>query len=432
MLNLTNKQRLGYYLLLSKEYTRILFDGGARSGKTTTWIEWMIQRAFQYPGCRQFVGRLCRTHAKQSLWNDSFRKYLRMNIPREYYNLYEADMIIRFFNDSEIIIGGLDDAEHVEKVLGNEYVTVTLNEATQLSYNTMQVLETRLAQRCYDKDGNMCIPKLVLDCNPRGPRHWLHLVGVRHVDPQTEEPLANREKWARLNWSAYDNYVNLPKEFIQSLESLPEVMKKRMLYGQWVSSDGLVYEEWDEDTNVIDDFEIPESWTRFRAIDFGFTNPFVCLWGAMDNDDRIYIYREIYRKGVRTAVLADEIKDKTGTERILFTVADHDAQERSELESAGIFTEAAHKAVNLGIQQVKNRIAKAGDGKPRLFVFRSCKNILTEFGSYEWLANPNGGNQKDAPKKENDHAMDALRYMVVAVNEKTGSTIKAMLKSAAV
>jgi hypothetical protein len=67
------------------------------------------------------------------------------------------------------VIGGLDDAERTEKILGNEYITVFLNEATQLSWETVQMAMTRLAQRCPDAKGRFAVPKLILDCNPRGP-----------------------------------------------------------------------------------------------------------------------------------------------------------------------------------------------------------------------------------------------------------------------
>lgn len=432
MLKMTKKQRRGYYMLLNPNFTRILFDGGARAGKTVLWTEYVVQRALQYPGSRQLVARKCRNHAKSSLWNDTFRSYLRKNIKKDMYQLLDSEMTIRFFNDSEIIIGGLDDAEHVEKILGNEYITVVLNEATQLSYGTMQMVQTRLAQKAYDSNGQQAVPKMIVDCNPRGPRHWLYYVGVRHVDPETEKPLSDAKSWARLNWSAYDNKENLPEEFLKALESLPEVMRNRMLYGLWVSSDGLVYDEFNEEVHVIDPFEIPEDWIKIRGIDFGYTNPFVCLWGALDPDGRLYIYREIYRKNVRTAAVAQEILEKNGAERILLTVADHDAQERAELESAGIYTEPAKKYVMAGIQAVKNRLSIAGDGKPRVYFFRDLKNILSELNSYEWLPAMDGSNAKDAPKKENDHAMDALRYMIMACNEKFESSIKNMIKMCAV
>lgn len=109
-------------------------------------------------------------------------------------------------------------------------------------------------------------------------------MGVRHVDPETEQPLADAPRWARLNWSAYDNRENLPEEYLYALESLPEVMRERMLNGVWRDNEGAVYSEFDEDLHVVEPFEVPADWKRIRAIDFGYTNPFVCLWGALDPD----------------------------------------------------------------------------------------------------------------------------------------------------
>lgn len=416
-LKLHERQMLGWKMLSDPKRTRILFDGGSRSGKTALIIEYLVKRAFQFPRSRQLIARKCRAHAKTSIWSDTVKQYLARNIPRQFYKLQETELSVVFWNGSQIVIGGLDDAERTEKILGNEYITVFLNEATQLSWETVQMAMTRLAQRCADEKGRFAVPKLILDCNPRGPRHWLHYVGVRHVDPTSEKPLADAEKWARLNWSAYDNKANLPPEYLAALESLPELMRERMLNGVWRGNEGAVYPEFDEDTHVVEPFEIPADWRRLRAIDFGYTNPFVCLWGALDGDGRLYVHRERYKASERTAEHAKEILRLSGEEKYFVTVADHDAAERAELDSAGIRTEAARKDVATGIQAVKGRLATQADGRPRLLFFKTLKHTLSEIYEYRWEARREGVNAKEEPVKLNDHAMDALRYMVMAVDK---------------
>ncbi len=418
-LKFNEKQQKGWEMLISEEKTRILFDGGSRSGKTALLTEFLIRRALQYPLSRQLAARKCRTHAKTSLWNDTLKKYLIRHIPHSLYKLSESELSIRFRNGSEILVAGLDDAERSEKVLGNEFITVYLNEATQFSWETVQMAATRLAQNVCDAKHHAAIPKLLLDCNPRGPRHWLHTVGVRHIDPESGQPLADQSKWGRIHWSAYDNKANLPAEYLAGLEALPEIMKNRMLNGIWCDNTGSVYQEFNEELHTVDDFTIPEDWQKLRAIDFGYTNPFVCLWGAADPDGRLYIYREWYKSATRTAEHAEIIRKMSGNERYSITVADHDAAERAELESLGIRTVAAEKNVISGIQRVKCRLAAAGDGRPRLFFFRSLKNILSEMYEYRWNPNTsNGSGLKEEPLKLNDHAMDALRYMVAALDGK--------------
>ena len=201
-LKFNEKQKKAWALLTDPAVTRILFDGGSRSGKTALITEYLVRRALRYPGSRQLAARRCRSHAKDSLWEDTLTRYLAKHIPSNCYQKNESNLTIHFKNGSSIMVGGLDDAERTEKILGNEFITVFLNEATQLSYMTMQMAITRLAQNCRDHKGRQAPPKLILDCNPRGPRHWLHFVGVRHVDPETEAPLADSKKWGRMNFSA--------------------------------------------------------------------------------------------------------------------------------------------------------------------------------------------------------------------------------------
>ncbi|MBP5183448.1 MAG: phage terminase large subunit [Lentisphaeria bacterium] len=413
------KQRYAWNILSSPQKTRILFDGGSRSGKTALIVEYLVRRALQYPGSRQLAARKCRAHAKSSLWEDTIKGYLARHFPEGFCKRNESELALIFPNRSRIIVGGLDDAERTEKILGNEYITVFLNEATQLSFKSMQMAVTRLSQKSFDAKGRKAVPKLIMDCNPRGPRHWLHLAGVRHIDPESGKSLPDEEKWARVSWSAYDNRENLPPEYLASLEALPDLMRDRMLSGIWRDNEGAVYDEFDEECHVVSPFPVPDDWKRVRSIDFGFTNAFVCLWGAVDHDGRLYIYRELYKNRTRTRVLAQEIRRLSGSEKYLFSVADHDAQERAELEVEGIPTNAADKRVTAGIQAVKNLLAKTEEGSPRLFFFSGLKNLLSEIYEYKWLPSDDSRNAKEEPLKFNDHAMDALRYMVMALEKKS-------------
>jgi len=142
-LKFNEKQKLGWAVLASKNKTRILFDGGSRSGKTALIAEYLVRRALQYPLSRQLAARKCLAHARSSLWNDTLKNYLIRFIPAQFWKCSESTLSIRFCNGSEIVVAGLDDAERTEKILGNEYITVFLNEATQFSWETVQMAATR-------------------------------------------------------------------------------------------------------------------------------------------------------------------------------------------------------------------------------------------------------------------------------------------------
>jgi len=406
---LTPKQRTAWALLENPQYRRYLFDGGARSGKTDCTVAWLISQASIYKGARILMARWKLDHARITLWGNTLKKILPSGCSGVKY--HEGSMECHFPNGSMIRIGGLDDADRVDKILGDEYLHIFINEATQVSYDTVSKVMTRLAQPIPN-----ALHKLILDCNPKGPRHWLHQVGVEHILPNDGtkpiQPLPDAEIWARLSWTPYDN-PHLPPDALRTLEALPDVMRRRMLLGEWCNNEGLVYSSFDPDTHCFD--VLPDGsreWRRIRAIDFGYTNPFCCLWGAMDGDGRLWIYREHYAAGVLVEDHARVIKDAENG--IFTTVADpEDAEGRATLERCGISTQPAEKPIPAGVQAVQKRLEVAGDGLPRLFVARDCVNLINELYQYRWPDPKDGAAKKEEPVKDNDHAMDAMRYMVM-------------------
>lgn len=202
----------------------------------------------------------------------------------------------------------------------------------------------------------------------------------------------------------------LPSDYVEDLQATYSgEFAAQELDGEFVVFEGLVYNEFRHGTHV-DDFEIPEDWDRVRGIDFGFTNPFVCLWGAIDPDGRLYIYDEHYQRKELIEHHAEHINAR-GNEYI-WTVADHDAQDNAELRKYDIITIKAKKDVVSGIQKVKSRMIVQADGKPRLYVHPRCVNLLREMSMYRWRDD----SAKEEPVKDNDHAMDTLRYMVTQMD----------------
>ena len=101
---------------------------------------------------------------------------------------------------------------------------------------------------------------------------------------------------------------------------------------------------------------------------------------------------------------------------IQVTVADHDAQDNAEIKEYGIFTKEAKKDVSVGIQKVAERLVVQKDGRPRLFIFNNCSNLISEIGKYRWQESKEGRPVKEEPLKIDDHACDALRYMIMELD----------------
>ena len=245
-------------------------------------------------------------------------------------------------------------------------------------------------------------------CNPESPEHYV-----------LKDYIQNENIDIR-NWHfVLDDNPILSDEYKDEIKSVyTGVYYDRYILGKWVLAEGMVYEEFDPGANIIEPLVLPDSWMRVRGVDYGYTNPFVCLWGAVDHDGRLFIYDEHYQAKTLIKDHAHVINNRIG--QYAWTVADHDAQDNAEMRDQGIYTRNAKKDVILGIQKVKRRLVMQPDGYPRLFISRTCKNLLREFGLYRWADPKEGRNDKEEPIKENDHAMDALRYMVMELDIGSG------------
>ena len=283
------------------------------------------------------------------------------------------------------------------------------DEVTQYPYNFVKMAQSRC------RGGGEVWPKF-WTCNPDQPEHYIKREYIENDNLDVK------------NWHfTLDDNPILSEEYKNELKSsYSGVFYDRYILGKWVLAEGMVYDEFDPSIHIVKPCSLPESWERIRGIDFGYTNPFVCLWGAVDYDGRLYIYDEHYQSRALMKTHAAAIKARGNNDCL--TVADHDAQDNAELREEGISTKNAKKDVIIGLQKVKARMKVQQDGYPRLFITSNCKNLIREMGLYRWNEARNTGNEKEEPMKENDHAMDALRYMVMEL-DRGGGRVSAVAAS---
>lgn len=238
MIELTEKQEAAS--LLMKQHIEVLLEGGSRSGKTLLICAKMITRAAKYPGTRHLSCRLRFNHAKQSLFYGTFRdaaKLLGANVKEN-----KSDWFIEVPTEaepSEIWIGGLDDKERTEKILGNEYATIHMNEASQIGFDGYEILKTRLNPPHGTK------PLFLIDYNPPSTRHWGYRIFHEGVDPVTGEPLRHPDRYGMIRMNPIDNLINLSEDYMQTLEGMSEARRRRFLYGEY--TDGAEGALWERD-----------------------------------------------------------------------------------------------------------------------------------------------------------------------------------------
>ncbi|MCK5218083.1 phage terminase large subunit, partial [bacterium] len=176
----------------------VLLYGGSRSTKTFTIIRTIIIRALAAPGSRHAIMRFRFNHVKASVIFDTFPKVMELCFPDCPWKLNKEDWFVTLPNGSEIWFGGLDDKERTEKILGLEFVTIFLNECSQISYGSFLIIITRLAQMVYYvRDGvkrEMRL-RMFLDENPPMKGHWTHKLFIDKKDPDTKKPVANPKNY---------------------------------------------------------------------------------------------------------------------------------------------------------------------------------------------------------------------------------------------
>jgi phage terminase large subunit-like protein len=233
---LTAKQQEAEELLKSQQRHTLLV-GGARSGKTTVLVRAVADRALLAPNSRHAILRLHGNTARASITLDTLPKVFRLCFPGSLIKQHRSEGYFSLPNGSEIWIGGLDDPERVEKILGKEYVTIFLNECSQLPYSSVLVALTRLAQVA---DG--LTQAAYYDLNPVSKGHWSNILFGEKRDPISRLPLDNPHDYARMFLNPGDNAANLTPDYLDSLARLPERQRKRFFEGVYVDEvDGALF-----------------------------------------------------------------------------------------------------------------------------------------------------------------------------------------------
>jgi phage terminase large subunit-like protein len=227
-------------------------------------------------------------------------------------------------------------------------------------------------------------------------------------------------------------YLSEEDKFMALRDYPPEVIEARKK-GKHIHFAGLIYGEFDKQYHLIDNADI---WAEDAGpndnfihpglnvvvgIDPGIRNRCAVVWAALDSYDNMYVFEELYEQGRTIKEVSDLIKLTNAKYQInpLYYVIDPAARNKNnqtgrsdqmEFSDHGIFTIAGQHAVEAGINRVKERLRKQ-----RLYVFSNCVNLVREFEKYRWREPTRSGEDgKPQPVKTEDHAMDALRYLVMS------------------
>jgi PBSX family phage terminase large subunit len=400
--------------------SEVLVSGPAGTGKSRACLEKLHTMALTFAGMRALIVRKTAT----SLTSTALVTFRRDVLPEAMLNgtviwyggNTQEPAQYRYSNGSAIVVGGMDNST---RIMSSEYDVVYVQEATELAEDDWEKLTTRL------RSNVIPYQQIIADCNPDMPTHWLK----QRSDSGRTTMLESRHEDNPTLFGEDGKLTAGGADYIAKLDNLTGVRYSRLRRGLWVAAEGIIFEDWDPAVHLVDDFDVPDSWSRWWSVDFGFTNPFVWQHWAEDPDGRLFLVQEIYRTQRLVEDHAAEIVALTeGHPRPQAIICDHDAEGRATLERhLSMATRPAHKSVLEGIEGVQVRIRQR-----RLFI---CRGALTyrdaalvdakrpactaeEVPGYVWL---DPGKAKEGPVKDNDHGCDAMRY-VVAERDLYGAT----------
>jgi Phage terminase large subunit len=320
---------------------------------------------------------------------------------------------ISFRNGSRIIIGGFKDEKDIEKYLGIEYDIIVIEECTQISETKKDKLRGSLRT-----SKSKWRPRIYLSTNADG-------IGLSWFKKMFIEPF--RKGIERLTrffdvTHIYNPFIN--PEYQSWLDSLTGPLGKAWRDGDWDAFAGMAFPQWNRERHVVQPFEIPNHWIKWRSTDWGFASPFSTHWYTKDPDTRrIFVYREFYGAGMTDRQQARGIRDMTPDEIIFVHYADPALWERKnrddevfstadEYKKEGVVLTKADNDRLSGKRKVNNILADLPDGEPGLQVFETCPHMIEQFSS---LA-ADERNPEDVDTDQEDHAYDDCRYALT--NEK--------------
>lgn len=400
-----------------------LYCGGIGSGKTMIGCITMLALALQYPG-DYLIGRQFSPELKVT----TLKQFLEI-CPKELIDEYRvADGIIRLKaaagKFSNLIFRQLEEPDKLRSLnLSGFYI----DESSQVSEAAFMLLQGRLR--------GPGLRKGFLTTNPNG-HDWQYTWFVKQDGFSSE---AIKAQFKLIKAPSTEN-IHLPDGYVSNLLATwsPERVK-REIEGSFDAFEGMVYHEFRRDLHVIQPFVIPTEWTRIVGIDHGYRNPACWIWGAVDYDENIYIYREFYEREwlIEEIIRGNDKINKPGTVKLCkgekIEQARIDPSTRAVRGANGlsdwdVYKEhlpkdfplmLANNEKTAGIDRVKSYLkVDKTTNKPRLFIFNTCHNLIDELSKYRYkeLTGSQQGsqNEKEEPVKVDDHACDALRYLVMS------------------
>ena len=218
-------------------------------------------------------------------------------------------------------------------------------------------------------------------------------------------------------------YLMQTDDYYIMLASLPEVQRKQFLEGDWSAFENSSFPEFNPSKHIVQPFEIPKGWSKFRTCDWGYSSPACCLWIAIDWDNNLWVYRELYTKKITADDFARKVIEAEVGENMRYGILDSSTWARRGDVGPSIAetmiqegcrwrpSDRSPKSRINGKLEIHKRLKLHEESKePTLKIFSNCVNLIRTLP----LLPLDKNNPEDVDTNAEDHAYDALRYGVMS------------------
>lgn len=396
-----------------------VYGGAKGGGKSKGLVMDAFIYALKYPKSNIYLFRETYPMLESTLIAE-----FKRSVPRELYTFNESKYFAKLINGSIIRFRYISNLSDAESYQGIEMDFIGIDELTKHKKESIQILMSCM------RSAKGYPTKFKASCNPGGIGHsWVKEDFIDKTNHGTEVVIdeLTGSSIRFIPAKVYDNPVLMKNDpnYVKRLENLPEAQKRAFLNGEWDSFEGQAFSEWDRDIHVVKPFYIPDTWERFRGIDYGRVNPFCCLWGARDHDGNLYVYRELYEPNLDAESQAKMIYNASIGESFKYTVLDtacwaknHDHTTIADIYSQNGVTCMQASKDRLNGKNIVHKWLKVldngnGKKKSRIMFFENCVNIIKTLPSLPM----DKVRVEDIDTNAEDHAYDALRYMLMAIGE---------------
>lgn len=418
----------------------VLYGGAAGGGKSAALIVYAIQACVRHPGLRVLFVRRTFDELAESI----FPKLAAFDFAAKLGGHWNGtDHQLTFDNRSVIRFRYVERLLDASRRQGGEYQLLCVDERTLIAPGAVDILEKeRLRSASPD------LPVIGLRCtsNPGEVSHSeVKERYVKATDNGRKVVVDQHGQTRRFIPAKATDNPFLDADYYRKLDAIPDPQRRAaMRDGSWDLFAGQVFTEWRYDRHVVDEFTLPDIWRKYAGIDHGYANPWAVIWAAIDNDDRAWIYREIYESGVGEVDQAQRIflAESTPAEVMAGKVRGDLSREWGVTRfadpsmwahKAGPSVAEAYIANNVNIIPANNDRSQGwsrlhhwlGDMPacdlhrrqgwitcPRLHVFSNCVDLIRELPAMVYRR---VGDVEDAEKRD-DHSVDALRYLLMGVS----------------